>query len=94
MPTIMVLYDIPSYVDQKWEAGMKAAAWKRVSRCAYAKAFAAPEQAATEVTQIFKTLAVELEEDDEEHVRLVIPIHDQQGNAQLGIKTLFGKKPG
>jgi|GEM_PF-4987508 len=94
MPNILVLYDIPSYVDEKWENGMKAANWKRVSRCAYAKAFAAPEQAATEVTQIFQTLAVELEEDDEEHVRLVIPVRDPQGNPQLGIKTLFGKKPG
>jgi hypothetical protein len=93
MPNIIVLYDIPSYVDEKWETGMKAANWKRVNRSAFAKAFPAPEQAAAEVTQIFQTLGVELEEEDEEHVRLVIPIRDQQGNPQLGIKTLFGKKP-
>ncbi|HEY3325272.1 MAG TPA: hypothetical protein VGP72_32770 [Planctomycetota bacterium] len=94
MPNIMVLYDIPSFVEEKWEEGLKAGNWKRVSRGAYAKAFAQPEQAATEVTQIFQSLNVQLEEEDEEHVRIVIPIRDQQGNPNLGIKTLFGKKPG
>ena len=94
MPNIIVMYDIPSYVDEKWENGMKGGNWKRVGARSFAKAFAAPEQAAAEVTQIFQTLGIELEEDDEEHVRLVVPIRDQQGNPQLGIKTLFGKKPG
>ena len=94
MPNIMVLYDIPSYVDEKWETAVKAGGWKRIGRCAFIKAFAQPEQAAAEVTQIFGTLGVELEEDDEEHVRLVIPVKDPQGNPQLGVKTLFGKKPG
>ena len=30
MPKRMVLYDIPSYVDEKWENGMKAAGWGRI----------------------------------------------------------------
>ena len=92
MPNIIVMYDIPSYVDEKWENGMKAANWKRVGRNSFAKAFPQAEHAAAEVTQIFHTLAIELEEDDEEHIRLVVPVRDQQGNPQLGIKTLFGKK--
>lgn len=94
MPNIMVLYDIPSYAEEKWENGIKAGGWKWLGRGAYIKAFAQPEQAAAEVSQVFATLGVELEEDDQEHVRLVIPLRDAQGNPQLGVKTLFGKKPG
>jgi hypothetical protein len=93
MPNIIVLYDIPSFVQEKWENGMKAGGWKWISRGAYAKAFPQAEQAAAEVTQVFETLGVELEEEDDEHVRLVLPTRDQAGNPQLGIKTLFGKKP-
>jgi hypothetical protein len=93
MANIIVLYDIPSYVEEKWETGMAGAGWKRVGKTAYAKAFAQAEAAAAEITQIFNSLGVQLEEEDEEHVRLVLPVKDQQGNPQVGIKTLFGKKP-
>jgi len=93
MPNMLVMYDIPSYVDEKWEIGMAGAGWKRIGRTTFAKAFERPEGAIAEVTSVFQTLGVELEDDDEEHVRLVYPGRDQAGNIQLAIKTLFGKKP-
>ncbi len=93
MPHIMVLYEIPSYVEPKWEDGLKAAGWKWVSRGAYVKPFNQSEQASQEIAAIFQTLDVELSDEDEEHVRLIFPGRDQQGNSQLGIKTLYGKKP-
>lgn len=93
MPNMLVMYDIPSYVDEKWETGMSGAGWKRIGRSTFAKAFERPEVAIAEVTSVFQTLGVQLEEEDEEHVRLIYPGRDQQGNIQLGIKTLFGKKP-
>jgi hypothetical protein len=93
MPTMLVMYDIPSYADEKWEAGMGGAGWKKIGRTTYAKVFDRPELAISEVTAVFQTLGVELEEEDEEHVRLIYPGRDQAGNIQLGIKTLFGKKP-
>lgn len=93
MPNMLVMYDIPSYVDEKWETGMNGAGWKRIGRTTFAKAFERPEAAIAEVTSVFQTLGVQLEVDDEEHVRLIYPGRDPQGNIQLGIKTLFGKKP-
>jgi hypothetical protein len=93
MPNMLVIYDIPSFVEETWENGMTGVGWKRIGRNTFAKAFEKPDAAIAEITAVFQSLNVALEEEDEEHVRLIYPGRDQQGNTQLGIKTLFGKKP-
>ena len=94
MPNMLLVYDIPSYCDEKWEEGLQDAGWKQVARAKYIKNFPQSDAAAQEVSRIFKTLDLTLSEEDEEHVWLVYAGRDQQNNPQLGIKTLFGKKPG
>jgi hypothetical protein len=94
MSNVLVLYDIPSYAEIQWEEKLKAAGWKWISVKTYAKAFAHSDQALPELEDIFKTLDVTLSDEDDEHVRIVFPGRDQQGNPQIGIKTLYGKKPG
>jgi predicted transcriptional regulator len=94
MANMLLVYDIPSYAFEKWEEGLTAAGWRNVAPQKYLKAFQQSDQAIQELTQIFKTLDLTLSEEDEEHVWLIFAGRDQQGNPQLGIKTLFGKKPG
>ena len=94
MANMLLVYDIPSFSLEKWEEGLQAAGWKQIAPQKFLKAFPQSETAIAEVCKIFKTLDLTLSEEDEEHVWLVFAGRDQQGNPQLGIKTLFGKKPG
>jgi hypothetical protein len=93
MPQMLLLYDIPSFAEEKWEDGLKATGWKGIGRGTYLKAFNESAAAVNEIAGIFKTLDLTLSEEDDEHVWLVFAGRDQQGNSQLGIKTLYGKKP-
>ncbi|HYF51405.1 MAG TPA: hypothetical protein VEJ63_18475 [Planctomycetota bacterium] len=94
MPNMLVLYDIPSFAEEKWEEGMSGMGWKKVGRGTWLKSVPQSDVAVQEVTKAFQPLDLELSEEDDEHVWLVYAGRDQAGNPQLGVKTLFGKKPG
>jgi hypothetical protein len=90
---MMVLYDIPSFAEEKWEEGMAGMGWKKVARGTYLKSVAQSEAAIQDITRAFQPLDLELSDEDDEHVWLVYVGRDQTGNPQLGVKTVFGKKP-
>jgi hypothetical protein len=93
MPNMLVLYDIPSFSEEKWEEGMGGLGWKKVGRGTYLKNVPQSETAVQEVAKAFKPLDLTLSEEDDEHVWLVYAGRDQQNNPSLGVKTLYGKKP-
>ena len=94
MPNMLVLYDIPSFSEEKWEEGLTGLGWRKVARGKFLKNVPDSNTAVAEVTKAFTPLDLELAEEDDEHVWIVFAGRDQGGNPTLGVKTVFGKKPG